>query len=677
MAAEREHPPGADCTCGGVAGTAGGETSGSTRRRVLLGGTAAGAALVLPRTVEPARAPRLRLSPGPSEPLGPVESTTLATRILRPDGPGYARLDDGPGWPSLRRQELGERRATGAGADPRAVLAMVHLTDLHLVDSQSTGRVEFLDPFGDPFTAGFRAQEALTVHVASSMVERIGELAAGPVTGRRLDCAVSTGDNIDSMQLNEATWFLTVLDGGELAANSGDPDRYEGVQDPTPLAGTSTVDPTYWHPDEGLRDRWKDAGYPDVPGLLETAIAPFDAPGLDIPWYSTYGNHDGLVQGVVPTSAALESVLVGGRKMSGLPAGGGAGAFLVAVTAGSPEDLARRFDTGEFPNREVTPDPSRRTLSPREWVQLHLDSPDTPGPTGHGYTEDHLELPELHYAFAPVPGVLGISLDTGGYYSGSIGESQLVWLEQQLQSASSRWFDPAGEEVRSGRDDQLVMVFSHFNPSSMNTDIPNPARPGERRVHGEEVVALLHRYPNVIAWVNGHHHVNAVRPMPDPSGRTAGFWDVNTASHVDYPQQARVIEVLDNGDGTLSIHCTMVEHLAPARSERDGTSVRALASLSRELSANDPQSDRAVRLGRPEDLNVELVLPAPFDVRAAGIGRPLTEVAAATARGGEGTGNGGGAPSVPVAAGAAAVAALGAAALIGLRNRSARAPRRE
>jgi hypothetical protein len=177
-----------------------------------------------------------------------------------------------------------------------------------------------------------------------------------------------------------------------------------------------------------------------------------------------------------------------------------------------------------------------------------------------------------------------------------------------------------GHEVRTGNDDRLVLVFSHFPWSSMNSAITDPERPDERRVLGPEVVDLLHRFPNVVAWVNGHHHVNRVAPLPDPAGRSGGFWDVNTASHVDHPQHARTVEPVDNGDGTLSIFCTMLEHAAPARVGYDATSTAALASISRELSANDPQSDRADRRGGAADLNVELVLDAPFDLAAAGIG---------------------------------------------------------
>jgi hypothetical protein len=66
------------------------------------------------------------------------------------------------------------------------------------------------------------------------------------------------------------------------------------------------------------------------------------------------------------------------------------------------------------------------------------------------------------------------------------------------------------------------------------------------------------RFPNVVAWVNGHTHVNRVNPVPDPTGYTGGFWEITTAAHVDYPEHARIIELVDNRDGTLSIFGTVI-----------------------------------------------------------------------------------------------------------------------
>jgi hypothetical protein len=93
---------------------------------------------------------------------------------------------------------------------------------------------------------------------------------------------------------------------------------------------------------------------------------------------------------------------------------------------------------------------------------------------------------------------------------------------------------------------------------------------------------------------------------------------------VDWPQQARLVELVDNGDRTLSVFGTVIDHAGPASpASRDAESPDldspvALASLSRELGVNDWQSrTRSVpgadgRRGTLADRNVELVLPAPF-----------------------------------------------------------------
>lgn len=529
--------------------------------------------------------------------------TTLESTILRPAGDGYRRLDEGPGWPTVVRSDLAEPASDRI--DRRAAIAsIVHLTDIHLVDVQSPGRVEFLDRFGGALTAAFRAQESLTAQVGSSMVRRINALGGGPITGRAFDCAVSTGDNIDNQQRNEAEWFIRLLDGGLLSPNSGEEKLYEGVQD---VAG---FDSAYWHPDEGRPDDFKKLfGFPDQPGLMEQAIRPFETPALEVPWYSTYGNHDGLLQGNLPATEKINEILTLDRKVLDLKAGQ-SGADFIGTMFIDPMGMLRDLDAGAYAMREVTPDPLRRLLIGREWVQLHLDSAAKPGPVGHGYTEDHLELPAIYYDFSIAEGVAGISLDTGGYNSGSIGESQFTWLRESLEKRHSTYLDEAGSVVRTDHDDELVVIFSHYGPRAMDRGMKDPSDPGGRRILGEEVVTMLHRFPNVIAWVNGHHHSNSVTPVADPSGLGNGFWDINTASHIDFPQHARLIEIADNSDGTMSIFCTMIEHMAAARAPESPSGVVDLAALSRELAANDPQR-RDSASGETTDRNVELVLKDP------------------------------------------------------------------
>jgi hypothetical protein len=83
----------------------------------------------------------------------------------------------------------------------------------------------------------------------------------------------------------------------------------------------------------------------------------------------------------------------------------------------------------------------------------------------------------------------------------------------------------------------------------------------------------------------------------------------------DWPQESRLIEVMDNADGTLSIFGTLLDHASPygipkptANASRFATP--QLAALGRTFSYNDPQSVHDA-VGRPEDQNVELVVRDP------------------------------------------------------------------
>ena len=76
------------------------------------------------------------------------------------------------------------------------------------------------------------------------------------------------------------------------------------------------------------------------------------------------------------------------------------------------------------------------------------------------------------------------------------------------------------------------------------------------------------------------------------------------ASHVDFPQMARIIELADNHDGTVSIFTTLIESNAPYQADYDTTDPDGLASLYREFGANDIHT-RMGRLGTSVDHNTE------------------------------------------------------------------------
>src|SRR5690606_38605464 len=138
--------------------------------------------------------------------------------------------------------------------------------------------------------------------------------------------------------------------------------------------------------------------------------------------------------------------------------------------------------------------------------------------------------------------------------------------------------------------------FSHHTSTSMSNPLVLTGGDPSLRVLGAAVTGYLLSQPRVIAWVNGHTHVNKITAHARADG-SGGFWELNTASHIDYPQQARLIEVVDNKHDTLSIFTTIVDHAGAVDYAGDLSSTVSLAGLARELAANDPQNDRASHSG--------------------------------------------------------------------------------
>ncbi|WTZ80596.1 TIGR03767 family metallophosphoesterase [Streptomyces sp. NBC_01384] len=596
------------------------------RRRFLLASGAGiavagvGTGAFLPRqrrtpSVEPAAVRSVARQPARRAPRSaPYAATTLETTARLGGGAHaqtYRRLVSGPGWPLVVRRELA---APGSGRQDRrtALACFVQFTDLHLADVQNPLRTEFLRARG---AASWRAQEALTVAGAVALVEQVNALGGGPYTGLRPAFVMTTGDNVDNNSAIELEWFLTVMSGGRITPNTGDPTAYEGAQN----SGL----PLYWHPgDPAVRDLDKRRGLPLIPGFLDAAIRPVTSPGLRIPWYSTVGNHDDLPGGCL--SPALNDFAVGSRKLLSVPAADAA-AYAKALRSGDDpksEVLKAILSRNAASARTVTADERRRLCTPHDYLAAHLDPALAgAGPVGHGYTQDHLDGERMYYTFRVAENVIGVSIDTtyrSGHYEGSLGTEQLRWLERTLAAHSSRSYDADGRLVRNpGADDAHILVFSHHHSPSM-TRRPDAARTDEPRHDGAEVIALLSRFPNVVAWINGHSHVNRITPHPHATPARS-FWEVNTASHVDYPHHARLIELADNGDGTLSLFTTLVESAAPHRTAPhfDDLSAVGLASLYRELAYNAPGLAGSMTAGvqeswagRAGDRNVELVVTA-------------------------------------------------------------------
>src|SRR3954449_1690237 len=128
-------------------------SGGSLSRRAFMSGSlgaAAGLVLWTPDLWNPARAKALRsVLATTANPAGTTLESTIVLSAGAGPGAGYLALKEGPGWPTIARTELASLQA--ARADARTALAsIVQLTDVHIVDAQSPGRVEFLDRYGDP-----------------------------------------------------------------------------------------------------------------------------------------------------------------------------------------------------------------------------------------------------------------------------------------------------------------------------------------------------------------------------------------------------------------------------------------------------------------------------------------------------------------------------------------------
>jgi len=520
-----------------------------------------------------------------------VERTIVPGAVLHQGTTAdYRRLEYGPGEPHLIREELCARRAS---SEPVSLAFFAHLTDIQLCDSQSPVRLEMLQHCpDDPSTASLRpAQrpyETLAPHAATALVGAINSIGRDGESDSVLQLVITTGDMIDNAQENELRAYLSILSGGKVVTDSGG-DHYEGMQD-----GRYRY---LWQPDT-LDNAWsEERGFPLVPGLITSALRSFESEGLSIPWLACYGNHDNLLQGRVSIEHPIAQLLIGGLKPDLMPQG----------IEGDFIDDPLSFFTGRM--REVTPNESRRAVSRGEFLRAHFK--DGGLPEGHGFTEANLARNIAYFVYDEIPGVRVIVLDSttpGGDVQGSLDRVQFEWLENSLITAHARYLDAQGRRISTEHEERLVIIVSHHPREHMNnTRLASGEAPGSR-VLGDEVAALLQRFPNVIAWIAGHVHRHSITPHGIGE---SGYWEITTASIMEWPSQIRLFELFDNHNGTLSLLTTVVDHDG-AIHPGDQLTTMGLASWHRELSSNDPFGvGGAEARGSVADRNTELLIADP------------------------------------------------------------------
>ncbi len=409
--------------------------------------------------------------------------------------------------------------------------------------------------------------------------------------------------------------------------------------------------------EENAAETGRDVTVRDFPGLFERANEPFRSIGLDMPWYSAFGNHDALVQGNGPdayfgplgaggetSNPGYQTVATGCLKPSNLPA-----AFadnpegFLALLASDPEAAAAAAapnvvppDAASLPRRQGRAIRRRRASAVYE---RRLDPAALPD-------RGHSRRPRLRR-----PPARGRSSTTTATTRSSHGPGCASLSSTRSPTSARRWSAP---RVRSttlsstgcGARSSLLRRPGRTCWSSLITPcarfVSTSTDPSEQPLHfgqrfdrrggqpqnpsgGQTLEELFCEHPNVIAHIAGHEHENYVErhrcAADTPSTPGAGeFWHVVTAAHIDWPQQSRMIELIDNGDGTISLALTILDHDGPAnpggpQPPRSGqgqaaAGVLRLAAIGREIAYNDYQSSRGAR-GATGDRNVLIVIDRP------------------------------------------------------------------
>jgi metallophosphoesterase (TIGR03767 family) len=384
-----------------------------------------------------------------------------------------------------------------------------------------------------------------------------------PWSDKAYDLALCTGDNIDNAQANELQAFLNIMGGGRTALSA-----YGGVHEHGHELGSGPW--PFWCPEAEAPDLWKTRGYPVVPDFVARASADVHSLGLGFAWTSVPGNHDVMRQGTALPNREIEALAVGDHKaLSASPD------FRPADPLGLFVEHPELFSDGA--GRRISASSQRRAVDLREWMAAHMQH----GALGYGQSQVRSGRADT---VIDTEHVRIIVLDTNhpaGDYQGSIGAAQIAWLEARL-----------AEVEQSGR---LAVLASHHGSASLiNTRGDDP-----ERLQAQALLDAAHRHTCVVAWLVGHRHLHRVASHPHPSGQGGGFWEITTASLIDWPSQTRAVEILRHADGTLEIVCTLLDHQAPPGS---------LAALHLELAQRFAGDAAGHMQGEAGDGNVRLLL---------------------------------------------------------------------
>lgn len=506
-------------------------------------------------------------------------NTLFPFEVAQYEQNGYGSWRYGSGIDAGKLTDIMPANYDGSSVTNTArLLRFFTITDIHITDKESPAQAITMGFRGGSLSA-YSPVMLYTTHVLDAAVQTINALHKK----NPFDFGISLGDTCNSTQYNETRWYIDVLDGGLINPDSGDKD------DPIP----------------GPHNDYQDE---------------YLAVGLDktIPWYQTLGNHDHFWTGFLPANQYLKDTLVGvdilnlGNPFVDPSGADSRGMYMGSLDGRTPygdvmgAGLVSQFPDG--PPKIPAADPDRRSLSRKEWLSQFFTTTSTP--VGHGFSQADVDNNGFAcYTFEPnadVP-IRVIVLDdtqreddptdpdTLGYGHGSLDQERYDWLVQALDQGQA--------------DGKLMIIAAHIPigvepwPSMMSWST-------SAAVTEAELIAKLHEYSNLILWVAGHRHINKVTAF-DAADPQYGFWQVETASLRDFPQQFRTIEIVRNSDNTISIFATDVD---PAVKEGSPAALsRFYAVATRQLfGAESPAG-----IGTSGAYNVELVKQLSPEAQAA------------------------------------------------------------
>ncbi len=414
---------------------------------------------------------------------------------------------------------------SAAKADPAAnLLRFFTITDIHISDKETPAQA-ILYGYRGGVSSAYSGIMLYTTHVLDAAIRTVNKLHKE----MPIDFGLSLGDTCNNTQYNELRWYIDVIDGKRIEPSSGN------------HAGSDTID----------------------------FQKPYQAAGLDksIPWYQTMGNHDHFFLGFLPPNEYSRKTLIGdqiinlGDVFTDVKGLDSRGFYMGAIDGGTPYgDLIgvgpeKNFDT---PPKVRAADPDRRSLYRQEWMNEFFKT--SSRPFGHGFSQANIDNDFACYSFEPksnLPLKVIVLDDTQrnddvnnpnslGYGHGSLDQERYDWLVQELELGQA--------------EGKLMMIAAHI-PIGVE---PFPSLMGWHElapVSEAQLISKLHEYPNLILWAAGHRHINTVTAFksPDPNRPELGFWQVETSSLRDFPQQLRIFELVRNNDATVSILATNVD----------------------------------------------------------------------------------------------------------------------